>query len=275
MRWSGRFGGPSLDTASYSNVIVSMTTWGARTRSVHIALESILRGREKPARLFLWLDPTEGARRSLPEELLKLEDRGLELCFFDEDWGPANKLVHTLRSHPTASIVTADDDVVYPRSWLRRLVVVQSGRSPDCVTGHECIWLSLEPDEGCGHRISPYGEMRRAGSRGGDLPSASLFAVGSSGVLYPPGSLHESVFDRDSYMSLSANNDDVWFKAMSLKAGVMTRRVGFENCWPHKTIDGSQSDALWLKNVDSGCTDSALQSVFSHYSLFAMIDDAR
>ena len=40
-------------------VVVSMTTYGKRVRTVHLAIESIARGAVRPARLILWLDEPE------------------------------------------------------------------------------------------------------------------------------------------------------------------------------------------------------------------------
>src|ERR1700728_2535296 len=52
--------------------VVSLTTYGKRVRVVHLAIESIARGKTKPSRLILWLDDA-ALIANLPRPLLRLE----------------------------------------------------------------------------------------------------------------------------------------------------------------------------------------------------------
>ena len=102
-------------------VIVSLTSYGPRIATVAHAVESIAAGRARPRRLILWLD--DAARyQTRPAALRRLEARGLEILL-TTDWGPHKKYFPALPIASAASLplVTADDDILYPRFWLTRL----------------------------------------------------------------------------------------------------------------------------------------------------------
>jgi len=92
-----------------------------RIDSVFLTIESIGRGELLPARIILWVDDPK-VFASLPSSLRRLERRGLEVKLAD-NYGPHTKYYPYLTSeadirHP---LVTADDDILYPRGWLKGL----------------------------------------------------------------------------------------------------------------------------------------------------------
>ena len=85
------------------------------------AIESIAAGRTRPQRLILWLDdPLQYDHR--PAALRRLEARGLEIRL-TENWGSHKKYFPALSIAlgDDLAIATADDDTLYPRSWLTRM----------------------------------------------------------------------------------------------------------------------------------------------------------
>ena len=56
----------------------------------------------------------------MPKELKELMKRGLEIRFC-KDIGPHGKLIYALKEFPDAIVVTADDDMIYPKDWLEKL----------------------------------------------------------------------------------------------------------------------------------------------------------
>jgi hypothetical protein len=64
------------------------------------------------------------------------------------------------------------------------------------------------------------------------LPRVDCFPIGKYGVLYPPGALHPDVADAERFLALAPTADDIWFKAMALRAGTLAcsaqeARAGF------------------------------------------------
>ena len=106
---------------------MSLTTFGPRIAIAYLAIEAIGRGILKPSRLMLWLDAREQGR-ALPPSLLRLAERGLEIRYC-EDIGPHKKYYPFVASQRSFErpLVTADDDVIYPRDWLRELMQALTG----------------------------------------------------------------------------------------------------------------------------------------------------
>jgi len=104
-------------------------------------------------------------------------------------------------------------------------------------------------------------------------PKASLrtFAYGTSGVLYPPGALHEKVFDFKLMQKLCPKEDDVWFKAMSILAGTRTVETNLGINPRHYCISGSQVSALRHENQENRKNGEQLRAVFSAFNLYELI----
>ena len=158
-------------------LIVSMTTIPARFHLAPIAIQSVLRQSLKPDHVFLWYDETRGDDSPAMRRCMR-QGLAVRPC---RDVGPHTKLVHCLAQYPQAVIVTADDDYIYPRTWLERLYASYLER-PGAIHCHRALLMSYDaqgmptrykgwpPPRGCG------GECR-----------LDLFPLGYAGVLYPPG----------------------------------------------------------------------------------------
>jgi hypothetical protein len=101
--------------------VVSLTTYGKRIEKVYFTVESIARGVVRPSRLILWIDE-ETLLINLPATIRRLQRRGLEILLC-KDFGPHKKYYPYVQSQQTfdTPLVTADDDMFYPRDWLKQL----------------------------------------------------------------------------------------------------------------------------------------------------------
>ena len=243
-----------------ADVLVSMTTHPARIRTTFLSIESILAGTLRPKALHLWLAADEWPSSvDLPKSLERLQSRGLEVHIVDPNLRPGNKLIHALRYFPDDTIVVADDDVHYPRTWLQQLVEAHR-RRPEVICGHNTVRLTLRPDGG----FIPYHEMpQRSDTSQG--PSHSLLPLGVGGVLYPPGSLAPEVHDTDKYLRISPVTDDLWFKAMAYLAGTPTYRVSRHQV--HFRSVSRKPDPLWRGNRRRGINDQVLGRLDADYGL--------
>ncbi|WP_018878414.1 glycosyltransferase [Thioalkalivibrio sp. ALE28] len=238
--------------------VVSLTSFPARLETVYLTIESIFRQSEPPGGVYLWLYEGEVARSELPSTLRRLERRGLHIEFVPENLRGAKKLIYAARAFPERSIVTADDDLIYPRDWLQQLMAA-SRATPGAVVCHRGHKIRRRPD-GPFHR---YWDCMRT-DRGGVEPAFALLPTGNGGVLYPPGALNSRVFDTELMHHLCPTADDIWFKAMTLLNQVPSRRVNTRNFMPI-VIPGSQEQALIHGNKHAN--DAQLQATFSHFGL--------
>ena len=244
-----------------SEVIVSLTTHGKRIYDVHAAIESIMQGSVKPNRIVLWI--SEDYRKTiLPLTLQKQTKRGLEIRYC-RDIRSYTKLVPALKEFPDASIITIDDDIIYPHDILECLINAHK-ECPDCI---------------CANWIREF--LRDLGKKYISLLkwpqptdvediSERYFFEGFAGVLYPPHSLDEEVFNESVFLDICKYADDVWFNAMALKAGTKVKYA-----WKHYSIDSfinnedGQCVALrHLNNEGELLNDVQIKSVYAKYDLW-------
>lgn len=247
-------------------LIVSLTTIPERIGTVALCLDSLLRQSLKPDRLILWLSESNEPGRSvispasLPADLLRLIQRGLEIRWC-KDMRSFRKIVPTLHAHPTALIVTADDDIFYPRHWLKALYDAYQAE-PQYVHCHRAHLMQYD----AAGTALPYNqwEMMADGYQG---PSYDLFPTGVGGVLYAPGHLHLEVLNERAFLSLCPKADDVWFKAMSLLARVQCKKVTIFSYRPIE-VRIPNNRTLCSENVTLNGNDPQIKAVARRYDVF-------
>ncbi len=220
-------------------VIVSLTSIPERIDKVHLSIETLMRQSLKPDHIILWLSDTIDDK-DIPENLERLKRRGLQIRFCT-DIRSYTKIIYALMEHPKSVIVTADDDVLYPRHWLKRLHEAYR-KEPEYIHCHRAHLIEKDANG----KLKGYHEWSwcAPGVKG---PSFRLFPTGVGGVLYPPGSLHSEVLNKELFLKICPTNDDVWLKAMSLLNGVPCKKVAPYSMRIYN-IRGSQKINLWSIN---------------------------
>lgn len=234
--------------------MVSLTTYGARAQKVFLAIESIGCGQVLPSRLVLWIDHALLAK-GLPIELERLVARGLEVKG-TEDVYSHKKYFPQVMSDPAPSrlLVTADDDVIYPRHWLAGLVE-GSSLLPSAISCFRAHRMHLAPDG----TVAPYREWHRCNSV---LPHALNFLTGSSGVAYPV-SMQMALRDAgDAFLACCPKADDIWLNVIALRTGIPVRQIT-----PHPRrfleLPGSQAQGLARSNVGGGANDRQIAATYT------------
>lgn len=201
------------------SVTVSLTSTARRLVRIQPVLERLLAQDVRPARVVLWLSEQPylldaGVRASeVPRGLWALQRQGLEIRWTD-NLGPYRKLLPALHEIG-GTIVTADDDVLYPSDWLSGLLAMAQA-SPGAI----CCYKARRIMRGSDGEPLSYWRWPRYRS---PVPSADCFPIGMGGVLYPPDALHESVLDHALASRLAPTSDDIWFNAMALLRGTPSR----------------------------------------------------
>lgn len=231
-----------------ADLTVSLTSYPARFATLHLVLRAMLSQSLRPDRVILWLD--DGDQHLLPPDVTALPGLTIAVC---PNWRCYKKLIPTLAAEPGSYIVTADDDVYYPKDWLAGLVrAAASG-----VVCHR------------GHRIRLDGQglplRYRDWQRNIDAPDQShlIFPTGVGGVIYAPGVFHPDVCDADLFQRLAPGADDLWLYWMHRLAGSVPQKIGgrFRIVeWPD-----TQRQNLRASNLSQDGNDRAIAALVAHY----------
>lgn len=240
-------------------VVVSFTSFPARIEQVWMTAYTLLNQTVRPDHLILWLaDSQFRSLEDLPYSLKRLKKYGLEieLC---EDLKSHKKYYYALEKYPNAILVTADDDIFYPPTWLEGLLE-KHNRNPEAVC---CNWAHrITLTDG---RINSYEDWEKCIENGADEASDYIVQIGYAGVLYPPGALDCRVLDKEKIIKLCLSADDLWLKAMTYMNG--TKVICVNNC-PTKLfgILSMQKSALYKVNVGQNLNDVAIRNILHEFS---------
>lgn len=259
--------GLKTNSSMNNGIVVSLTTHGRRIHTVPFSIESLFLQTRVPDRIVLYLSKEEFSIETLPFLLRNQIKRGLEVRFV-EDLGPYTKLLPALHEFPDSIIVTIDDDYMYPVDLIERLSNANA-KHPEAV----CCCHSRIIQKKNGIELMPYDSFEMSFPKE-DLLSHNLLAEGFGGILYPPGSFTDKVFDKKCINDLSPYADDLWFKAMELIAGTPVLQVARGRDWfSSMTSEKSVQDSgLARYNNEKKGNDKQLKALFSHFDLFGSIE---
>ncbi len=254
--------GVTSDKYTDYDIIVSLTSYGKRIEDVHYTIESIMQQSMLPNRILLFLAQEE-EHKKLPVPLQQLKQQGLEV-YYVEDLLSYKKLIPALQLCPNDAIITVDDDIIYFPHMLEGLVSAHL-QNPNVVCANRCCLLQIDDKGNC----LPYKSWPKCDSK--EYCGANVFPTGVGGVLYPPNTFDADVFDKDVFMNICRTADDIWFKLMALKNGVLTKKVQTKSSIGQEYLDNPfvKENGLEKKNVHGKhLNDIQLSAVIEHYSLY-------
>ena len=157
-------------------------------------------------------------------------------------------------------VITVDDDVFYRSNLIRDLVEEHKKRKEEiiCTRAHKMKFVN--------GKLLPYKEWDYETI---DIQESShyLMATGVGGVLYPPEILPAYTFDKDKIIKLCLFADDVWLKAVEIKAGKKVYAIPATKTKYVVGIWGSEQVALNHSNVGENKNDQFIKNVFSYFNL--------
>lgn len=245
-------------------VVVSLTSFGKRINEVYLSIESVMQGTLKPNRIVLWLSESEFKGKTLPITLQKQQKRGLQIEYC-EDIRSYSKIVPAMLKYPNACVVTIDDDVLYEFDLLENIVKAHLD-CPEDVCACRIHRITLDANQ------KPNSYMEWQWEVWPQDKSKLNFLTGVGGVLYPAHCFAEEFFNKEAFMSLCPNADDVWINAMILMSERHISKVythsktGCDFLIPYV----EQDYALSKENTNkSNCrNDAQINSVFERYGLY-------
>lgn len=249
-----------LNSTEKPKLIVSLTTYPARIEKIWMVIETILDQTVKPDKIFLWLFKGEfNGISDMPAKLRSLEKRGLDIRFCDENLYPHKKYFYTMMEYPEAVVITIDDDVLYPSTLISDLLDYQK-RFPNSITCTLSRRIRLK-DKG----VADYSEWEYINESTRPLYRNQM--IGAGGVLYPPDSLDEELFNLEKLKLYALKTDDLWLKVMSLKK--RTKVACLTGKYPRLFIPQIRKNdkPLMLNNVGKNQNDKNLAMLLENYDI--------
>ncbi len=235
------------------NVIISLTTYPARIKTVWLTIATLLDQTYKPYKVILWLSKQQftDSYDQLPSNLKRLIRRGLEVRFVDDDLKPHKKYYYAFKEYTQKSkskeylIITADDDIFYPSKHIERLVAA-SNKYPDaviCSWSHE-IGFELKDNSKVYTRYNTWEDNTTS------EPDIKTMPVGCNGVLYKATFFDEELFNKDIINDYALYTDDLWLKVMEVKNDIKAYNLSEYPLIYYNNIFTMKS-GLWHSNAQN------------------------
>lgn len=191
-----------------NEIVVSLTSFPARIKTVFVTIDSLLCQSLKPNHIILYLAEEEFPSKEIPEALKAQQKRGLEIRW-THNTGPHKKLVPALKDFPNAIIITVDDDAFYEPSLLEEFYL-EHLKNPKNIISKRYKAVTCDNDL----HVKGYNQWCAPQVKDS---SFLIFPTGLGGILYPPHSLDEMVLKEVLFMELCPRQSDIWFWAMAVK----------------------------------------------------------
>ena len=247
------------------NLIVSLTSYGKRIYDVYLTIESLMCQSIKPNKIILWLAKDEFTLENVPQTLKNIQKRGLTIDFC-EDIKSYKKLVPALKKYPNDIIITADDDILYQYDLIENLFNSYK-QNPDLI--HFCRAHRMKfNDDGTLKKYVQWDFFVND-----YLISKLNFPTTGGGTLFPPHSFHSEVTNEKAFMTLAPHADDIWFKAMSLLQGTLSKKVFTRSSIGEDFIflNGELQNETALWNINCAKNDEQIKAVFEKYNIYQLL----
>lgn len=241
-------------------VIVSFTSYPKRISSVASCAVTLLRQTLQADEVMLWLSRSDfpNGAEDLPESLVDLESRGLKICWTDESYGCHDKYYWAMKRFSQDIIITADDDVLYPPTFIQGLIETHYAHSESVVAYRTHRIFKSSQSE-----LAPYSDWGFEQTDYLDSPRVDLLPTGVGGVLYPPFWATDDLYNMDVIGGCLSRADDLWLYIHGRMIGSTVVSIG-SGAFPLVYIDGTQEHGLYLDNLENGGNDEALKLFFSN-----------
>lgn len=225
-----------------NRLIVSFTSYPERISAVNCVLNSLYAQTRKADEIILWLAKEQFPNREsdLPLSLQEDLDAGKFTLRWCENLGSHKKYFYVMQEYPEDIIVTVDDDTFYDQDTLQSLMGAHV-RFPHAVIARTASLVQFTPD----FKPAPINEWL-FDFQAFTEPSIILMAIGVGGVLYPPHSVSEKIFDKDFILESCTVKGRTFGDDILLKVGEMLNKtpVVTVQSKPYCRLPNTQKTAL-------------------------------
>ena len=192
----------------------------------------------------------------LPYSVTKFVKNGLDIRFV-EDKKSFTKIIYALKEFRNSIIVTADENIYYPKQWLSRLYLSYIS-SPKDIHVHSARIVTEK-----NAKPSPQREWKNPAKT--EKADFLYFPVSTGGVLYPPECFVREVAREDIYGKKVNTSWDIWSWVMAL---ISDRKIRLVKNHINKFafVDGISAFKTYAKAVKNRPqSDEELAKLFEYY----------
>lgn len=249
------------DKQVLKDVVVSLTSYGTRLNELQYTLFSLIDQTVKPEKIIVNLAQKDFD--SIPTKLKTFEKFGVSFVK-TEDLKSYKKLIPTLNTNPDKCIVTADDDLYYPRTWLEKLWIAHQ-KNPKNIICHLTAKIQYEENNLFPYVTWPYNKEATE-------PSLKNLILSGCGTLFPPKSLYKDITEITLFQKLSPAADDIWdyFMAYLNKTKIEQIPDSYINVKyvnPYREYGLEVGQTLTQINVGLGKNDEQFKAIMDNYGI--------
>ena len=243
--------------SSKTDTIISLTTYGARFSEIKYTLYSLFNQSKLPDKIILWLDENEFSKTSVLNNkiIVKFIKAGLNIDFCP-NYGSYKKIIPTIKKYPNSIIAICDDDAYYDSKWLENLLNAKIN-NPESIICHSA------------HFIISKNELLQSYIFWPDVMNFScgknILPVGIGGTLLESKLMYKDFTDKDIFMKLAPNGDDLWIWAQAVLNGT---NITFTGSYQQNPLDLG-ADRNWEKlycyNALKNGNDKKIINILNYY----------
>ncbi len=243
-------------------VIVSLTSYGNRIKELKYTLFSLVNQTLLPEKIIVYLAYND--KNLVSDELINFFNEIIEFHYC-EDLKSYKKLIPAKHEFPEYVIVTADDDIYYPKYWLSELLKAHS-YNDKAIICHQCIKITTNGK----YAINKFNKWVYNPNESGISKFYTL--LGGTGCLYPPNSLFEDYDNYSLIKKLVPYADDLWFYFMAILNNTKIlklnklRHLKYVNIYREYGLI-KESSTLSVINVDNNKNDEQFNSLLNYYKI--------
>ena len=196
-------------------IVVSLTSFENNFNDLELTLFSLLNQSISPDKIILWLSK-EYELSELPYSITRFIKNGLEVRFV-EDKGQYNNIIYALKEFNDSIVVTAEDNIIYQKDWLKKLYHSYI-TNPQDIHAHRALGVKTEHAG-----ISSVTKWIKYVNK--ETPEYGNFGILEGGILFPPNCFTKEIFREDIYNKKLPISADIWLWFMAVVSGRKTRVV--------------------------------------------------
>ena len=190
-------------------LVCTLTSFPDRIDTVQYTIKTLFDQSMKPDRIVLWLAEEEFKDKSMPQSLIDLQERGLEIRYCENVFGHKRYYKLIEEQKEDECIVMFDDDILFPKCLIERLYKKWT-ENKHCIVCERGQVATFDN----GKVVNP-GRWSSTSSVGIDTPSYSILASPGGGCLIPHGALCKDANNVDLIRKYALKTGDIWLMYMA------------------------------------------------------------